>query len=59
VIPMAAPTINRIGAALKNLALAASNDTIVLQQLTTATLSLVALVTLLMAANKKLADALA
>ncbi len=58
VIPMAAPTINCIGAALENLALA-SNDTTVLHQLTAANLSLTALVTLLTAANKKLADALA
>jgi hypothetical protein len=59
VIPTAAPTINRIGTALKNLALVALNDTTVLQQLTAANLSLTALVTLLMAANIKLADALA
>jgi hypothetical protein len=56
---MAAPTIDCIGAALKNLALAASNDTTVLQQLTAANLLLTALVTSHMAANKKLADALA
>jgi hypothetical protein len=59
VIPTAAPTINRIGAALKNLALEALNDTTVLQQLTSANLALTASVTLLTAANKKLADALA
>jgi hypothetical protein len=59
VIPMAAPTMDCIGAALKNLVLAASNDFTVLQQLTAANLLLTALVTLLMAANKKLADALA
>ncbi len=59
VIPTAAPTIDRIGAALKNLALAASNYTNVLQQLTAANLALRASVTLLTAANKKLADALA
>ncbi len=58
-IPTATPTINRIGAALKNLALAASNDTKVLQQLMAANLSLTALVALLMVANKKLAEALA
>jgi hypothetical protein len=56
---MATPTINHIGAALENLVLAALNDTTVLQQLTAANLLLTALVTLLMAANKKLADALA
>jgi hypothetical protein len=58
-IPTAAPTIDRIGKALENLALAALNDTTVLQQLTAANLALTALVTSLMAANKKLADALA
>ncbi len=55
----AAPTIERISAALENPALAASNDTTVLQQLTAANLALTALVTLLTAVNKKLADALA
>jgi hypothetical protein len=59
VIPTSAPTIEHIGTALKNLALAALNDTTVLQQLTAANLSLMALVTLLMATNKKLVDALA
>ncbi len=59
VIPTAAPTINRIGAALKNLPLAALNDTTVLQQLTAANLALRASVTSLTAANKKLVDALA
>jgi hypothetical protein len=59
VIPTAAPTINHINAALKNLALAASNDTTVLQQLTAANLLLMALVTLFTTANKKLADTLA
>ncbi len=58
-IPTAAPTIDRIGKALENLALAASNDTTVLQQLTAANLALTVLVTSLTAANKKLADALA
>jgi hypothetical protein len=57
VIPTAAPTINCIGAALKNLVLAASNDTTVLQQLTAANLTLMASFTLLMSAIKKLADA--
>jgi hypothetical protein len=55
VIPTAAPTIDRIKEALENLALAALNDTTVLQQLTAANLALTALVTSLMAANKKLA----
>ncbi len=59
VIPTSTPTINRISAALENLVLAVLNDTTVLQQLTTANLLLTALVTLLTAANKKLADALA
>ncbi len=53
------PTINCIGAALKNLALVASNDTTVLQQLIAANLLLTALVTLLKTVNKKLVDALA
>ena len=59
VIPTAAPTIDRIGRALENLALAALNDTTVFQQLTAANLALTASVTLLMAANKRLADTLA
>ena len=50
---------NRIGKALENLAPAALNDTTILQQLMAANLALTALVTLLMVANKKLADALA
>jgi hypothetical protein len=50
---------DRIGKALENLALAALNDTTILQQLTAANLALTASVTLLTAANKKLADALA
>jgi hypothetical protein len=59
VIPTATPTMDRIGKALEILALAASNNTTVLQQLTAANLVLTALVTSLTAANKKLADALA
>jgi hypothetical protein len=59
VIPTAAPTIDRIGEALENLALAALNDTTVLEQLTAANLALTALVTSLTVANNKLADALA
>jgi hypothetical protein len=58
-IPTAAPTIDCIGVALKNLALAALNDTTVLQQLTAANLALTASVTFLTAANKKLVDLLA
>jgi hypothetical protein len=59
VIPASTPTIGHIGMALENLALAASNDTTVLQQLTAANLLLMGLVTLLMMANKKLADTFA
>jgi hypothetical protein len=59
VIPTAASTIDCIGEALKNLALEALNDTIILQQLMAANLALTASVTLFKAANKKLADALA
>jgi hypothetical protein len=58
VIPTAAPTIDHTSKALENLVLAASNDTTVLQQLMAANLALTALVTSLLAANKKLADAL-
>ena len=57
-IPNATPTIDCIGKVLENLALAALNDTTVLQQLTAANLALTALVTSLTAANKKLSDAL-
>jgi hypothetical protein len=59
VIPTTAPTIDRIGTALKNLALASLNDTTVLQQLTSSNLALMASVALLTASNKKLVDALA
>jgi hypothetical protein len=59
VIPTAAPTIDRVGEALENLALAALNDTTVLQQLMVASMALTTLVALLTVANKKLADALA
>jgi hypothetical protein len=59
VIPTAVPTIDRFGKALENLALAALNDTTILQQLMAANLVLTALVTSLTAANKKLVDALA
>ncbi len=59
VIPTDAPNMDCIGKALENLALAASNDTTILQQLMAANLALTALVTLLTAANKKLANALA
>jgi hypothetical protein len=57
--PAPAASINRLGTALNNLALAAANNTTVLQQLTAANLALTALVTMLKAANKKLGEALA
>jgi hypothetical protein len=53
-IPTTAPTIDRIGKALENLALAALDDTTILQQLTAANLALAASVTSLTAANKSL-----
>jgi hypothetical protein len=59
VIPTAAPTMDHISEALENQMLAALYDTTVLQQLTAANLALIASVTLLTAANKKLANALA
>ena len=58
-LPAPAGTIDRLGTALDNLALAAANDTTVLQQLTAANLSLTATNALLTAANKKLTEALA
>jgi hypothetical protein len=55
-----APAVNNcLGTALNNLALAAAKNTTVLQQLTTSNLALSSLVTTLLAAIKKLADALA
>ena len=57
VLPPAAPAIGRLETALDNLALAASNDTAVLQQLTAANLALTATVATLTATNKKLVDA--
>jgi hypothetical protein len=59
VITTAALTIDHISEALENLVLMALNDTTVLQQLMAANLALTATVTLLTAANKKLADLLA
>jgi hypothetical protein len=56
VLPVAAPSIDRLESALDNLALAATNDTAVLQQLTAANLALTATVTALTAINKKLVD---
>jgi hypothetical protein len=54
VLPAPAGTIDRLGTALNNLALAAANDTTVLQQLTAANLALTAANALLTAANKTL-----
>jgi hypothetical protein len=59
VLPALAVTIDRLGAALDNLALAAANDTTVLQQLTGANLALTTSNASLTAANKKLSEALA
>jgi hypothetical protein len=56
VIPAAAPAIGRLKTSLNNLALAATNDTAVLQQLIAANLALTATTTLLTATNKKLVD---
>jgi hypothetical protein len=55
----APPTIGRIKLALNNLALAATNNLVMLQQLTSANLALMTAVMTLMAANKKLADSTA
>jgi hypothetical protein len=59
VTPAPAATIDRLGTDLNNLALAAANNTTVLQQLMASNLALSSLVTTLTAANKKLVDALA
>jgi hypothetical protein len=59
ILPAAAPAIRRLETALDNLALAASNNAVVLQQLTTANLALTATVRILTATNKKLVDAAA
>jgi hypothetical protein len=59
VLPAPAGTIDRWGTALDNLALAAANNTTVLQQLTAANLALTATNALLTSANKKLSEALA
>jgi hypothetical protein len=55
VIPALATTIDRLGTALDNLALAAANNTTILQQLMGSNLTLSTLVTMLTVANKKLA----
>jgi hypothetical protein len=52
-------SIDRLGKALDNLALAAANDTTVLQQLTASNLALTNSNATLTAANKKLSEALA
>jgi hypothetical protein len=52
ILPAAAPAIGRLETALDNLALAASNDAVVLQQLTAANLALTATVGILTATNK-------
>jgi hypothetical protein len=59
VITPPAATIDQIGKALDNLALAATNDTTVLQQLTASNLALTTANAALTAANKKLSEALA
>ncbi len=59
VTPAPAATIDWLGTALDNLALAVANDTTVLQQLTASNLALSSSVPTLTAANKKLVDALA
>jgi hypothetical protein len=59
VLPAPADTIDRLGTDLNNLALAAANDTTVLQQLTAANLALTTSNAMLTAANKKLSEALA
>jgi hypothetical protein len=56
-IPVAAPAIRCLKTALNNLALAATNDTAVLQQVIAANLALTATIMSLTATNKKLVDA--
>ncbi len=56
VLPTVAPSIDRLESALDNLALAATNNTAVLQQLTAANLALMATVTTLTAIKKKLEE---
>ena len=58
-LPAAGPAIGRLETALDNLALAATNDTAVLQQLTSANLALTATIGTLTVTNKKLVDAMA
>jgi hypothetical protein len=59
VLPEAAPTFGWLETALDNLALVATNDTAILQQLTAANLALTTTVATLTATNKKLVDAAA
>jgi hypothetical protein len=59
IFPAPATTIDWLGTALNNLALAAANNTTVLQQLTASNLALSTPVTMLTAANNKLAEVLA
>jgi hypothetical protein len=59
ILPAVAPTIGRLETALDNLALAATNDAVVNQQLTAANLALTATIGTLTATNKKLVDAAA
>jgi hypothetical protein len=58
VTPAPAATIDWLGTALTNLALAAANNTTVLQRLMASNLALTFLVTMLTVANKKLVEAL-
>jgi hypothetical protein len=59
VLPAPATTINHLRAALDILALAATNDTTVLQQLMSSNLAHTTFDTMLTAANKKLVEVLA
>ncbi len=56
VLPEAAPTFGWLKTALNNLALAATNDTAILLQLTVAILALTTMVAMLTATNKKLVE---
>ena len=59
VFPSAVPAIGQLEGALNNLALAATNDSAVLSQLTSANLALTVAITTLTQANKKLTEAVA
>ncbi len=59
VLPEAAPAIGQLKIALNNLALAATNNTTILQQLTAANLALTTTVATLTATDKKLVDVVA